>query len=400
MARTSARASAARLAVAPSALVATLVIAALALLIVISAAWAFRDGRGLLDWGSFWASGDAANHGEDPYGVYPDTFSVAGVPAPNLNPPISVYPFQLAAKFDAAASRDAWDIFTLVGFTVCVAALWRAYPERGAVTVVAAFALAGLWHTLELGQIYVPLLMALTAAWLLLRDGDAWQAGVALGTIAAIKPQFAIIPALLLLAGQWRAGASGLGTAALISCVPLVLEGPGVYRSWLDATPPITPANTLAGNSSLLAVFGRLELDTLGLLLTLVMVAAVALFVLWRKPPRLFVVGLGMVAALLAGPITWPGYTLLLLPLLFVAPWERLVPALVFLLVPYATVVDMVDANRAAAFAFGSVYAFGILLLAALVLPVLWREATPRDATAEDTRRPLSKRPVASAPRA
>ncbi|MCK9517826.1 MAG: DUF2029 domain-containing protein [Dehalococcoidia bacterium] len=351
----------------PALVLALAVTTALSVLIVLNAAWAFRDDRGLLDWGSFWASGAAANRGDDPYGVYPETFSIAGDPAPNLNPPISVYPFQVAAKFDAAASRNAWDILTLAGFAACVAALRRAYPERDAVTVVAAFALAGLWHTLELGQIYLPLVAGVTIAWLLLREGDRWQAGLALGFVAAVKPQFAIIPGLLLLAGYWRSGGAGLATATAVSAVPLLFEGPGIYRSWLDATPPALEPNTLAGNSSLLAVAGRLDADWLGIVATAGLLVVVAGFVLVRRPPRLFVLALAIVVALLAGPITWPGYTMLLLPLLFVAPWERIAPGLVFLLVPYELVVQLVDRGEVLAIAAGSVYAVGIVLLAALV---------------------------------
>lgn len=351
----------------PHVILAVFVTAAMGVLIVASGAWAFRENRGLLDWGSFWASGDAANHGLDPFGVYPDTFSIAGEPAPNLNPPISVYPFQFAAKFDPFASRDAFVVMSLLVYAGCVAALWRAYPERDAVTAFAAFTFGGLWHTLELGQIYVPLVVAMTAGWLLLRRGQAWQAGVALGCVAAIKPQFAIILALLLLAGHWRVAVSGFGAAAVLSAIPLILEGPGIYRGWFDATPPATEANTLAGNSSLIAVTGRADAPWLGIALTAAMLAAAALVTWRRKPAALPVVAIGLIAALLTGPITWPGYTLLLLPLLFAVPWQQVLPALAFLFVPYWVVIDAADESQALSLLVGSIYAWGILAFAALL---------------------------------
>ena len=351
----------------PHVILASAVTVAMVVLIVTSAAWAFRDNRGLLDWGSFWASGDAANHGLDPYGVYPGTFAIGGEPAPNLNPPISVYPFQLAARFDPFTSRDVFVALSLVLYIGCVAALWRAYPERDAVTAFAAFTLGGLWHTFELGQIYVPLVVAMTAGWLLLRRGQGWQAGVAFGLVAAVKPQFAIILALLLLAGHWRPALSGFAAAAAVSAIPLVLEGPDVYRGWFDATPPATEANTLAGNSSLLAIAGRADADWLGILLTAGMLGAAA-FVAWRrKPGALQVVAIGLIAALFAGPITWPGYTLLLLPLLFAVPWQQILPALVFLFVPYWLVIETADDGRVVTLLVGSIYAWGIIALAPLL---------------------------------
>jgi hypothetical protein len=82
--------------------------AAITLLIFQGVRWSLRPDKGLLDFGSFIASGDAANKGLNPYGVYDLTFRVGTVPAPNLNPPISVYPFQFAAHFDPSAAYHVW----------------------------------------------------------------------------------------------------------------------------------------------------------------------------------------------------------------------------------------------------------------------------------------------------
>ncbi|MGE5596427.1 MAG: glycosyltransferase family 87 protein [Hyphomicrobiales bacterium] len=342
----------------------------LVLLIAHGISWSTRDGRGLLDWGSFWASGDAANHGKDPYGVYPDTFRVGpgAMPAPNLNPPISVYPLQLAAKFDVHHGETAWIAASLAGALVAIVLLYRAYPRSGVVGILWALAFAGLWHTVELGQIYVPLLLAATGAWLLLRDRDDWRAGLLIGFVVAIKPQFVAWPILLLLARHPRSASASFATAAVLSAVPFVLEGPEIYRQWLDATPPILPANLFPGNSSILSVAGRLHAGRAGLVLSALVFAAVAGVVFRRRPDRMAVSAAGLILAFLLGPISWPGYSLLLLPVFFTAGWQATFPAALLMVFPYSEVLKLQDAGQPAAFLAASIYFFAAVLLAATLL--------------------------------
>lgn len=358
----------------------TLVLA-LALLAAHEARWATRADKGLLDWGSFVASGRAANRGDDPFGVYDLTFRVGPTeaPAPNLNPPISVYPFRVVAPFDPARSMSMVEAGSVALFAACVLALRRAYPHAGWPAVAWAFAFAGLWHTVELGQIYVPLMAAATIAWLLLRRGDSAWAGVAMGLVAAFKPQFILWPVFLALAGRPRAGGSGIATAAALSALPFVLGGPELYREWLAATPPLLPPMTFPGNSSLLAVTGRFDAGLAGLALTAVVIGAAGAWA-WRTrpaPERVGLVAIGV--ALLAGPITWPGYTLLLVPALFAFGPRRAWPGLMLLVVPYQFVVTYADGLPV----LGSIYTAGIVLFVAGALaPRTWH-ARPRFARRE-----------------
>ncbi len=99
---------------------------------------------------------------------------------------------------------------------------------------------------------------------------------------------------------------------------------------------------------------------------------------------------IAIIAALLAGPISWPGYTILLLPIFFAVGWERTWPAAVILALPYWRVFEII--NRGGEywnFVGGSVYGFGIIALAVLLLafsrrPALRgeRESASREVTA------------------
>ena len=83
-----------------------------------------------------------------------------------------------------------------------------------------------------------------------------------------------------------------------------------------------------------------------------------------------YVSALGIIASLLASPISWTGYTILLLPIFFsLKKWT--VPAMVsaaILTVPFQLVLQFFQTSFVSFVIFGWFYGWGILsLLAALV---------------------------------
>ena len=296
--------------------------------------WATRDANPR-DFGSFWASGDAANRGLNPYAVYEETFRVDGTDrtaAPNLNPPASLLPLRLLAKVEIGEALQLWRHLSLLTYGLALVALLSAYPERRSVIVALwALNLGGLWHVIELGQVYVPLLALTVAAWLGLRDGRPLAAGLAMGVLAAIKPHLILWPAMLLLAGKRNSSLPAFATAAALSLLPLFLHGPSIYLQWLQATPSLSDAGEgmahIGGNLSLIAIAGRFGVWEIGLALSgglVLLCAAIA-----RRPgvSVLDLSALAVIAALLVGPVTWAGYTILLLPLYFALRWTPLVAA-------------------------------------------------------------------------
>src|SRR3712207_9139947 len=115
---------------------------------------------GLWDFGSFVASGRAASEGLNPYGIYPLTLRVE-LPGfeswnPNLNPPISALLFQAFDVADPYLVYRVWRWISVAFYAATILLLIRRFGHLQA-TVVAlwAFALAGFWDTLFLGQIYL-----------------------------------------------------------------------------------------------------------------------------------------------------------------------------------------------------------------------------------------------------
>jgi len=130
----------------------------------------------LWDLGSFIASAEAAKQGQNPYGIYPLTYHVVlpgfDVWNPNLNPPISALLFQPLTWAEPHTIFRIWYVTNVVLHAATVILLVRKYGREVPPLVFAlwAFALAGFWDALALGQIYQPLTLAATLAWLLLQQ--------------------------------------------------------------------------------------------------------------------------------------------------------------------------------------------------------------------------------------
>jgi len=336
--------------------------------------WAFRNDA-LRDFGSFIAAGRAATAGRDPYGAEePLVFVVSipqldwEIPAPNLNPPISVPLFQLLDHLEPVQAIQTWRGISFVFYFLAIALLAWYYHQSGSfLRIVWAIALAGWWHTIEVGQIYAPLVLATVGAWLLLRSGHRISAGLLIGILVAFKPQFAIWPLFLLVTGFWQTFLASAITAAILWLLPLLAYGPGIYLQWLAASSQFQgyalPNFSLAGLS---IRFGSLSL---GIAVGVLLIAILLYTVVRSKCPLETVSTLALLATLLVSPITWSGYTLVLLPAFFVKNWSwptRI--AGILLAVPFAFVVSAFSGSRVAFIVFGWFYGWALLALLADML--------------------------------
>lgn len=296
----------------------------------------------LRDFGSFLASGQAAAAGLDPYGNYPPlTFYVTsaegGAYAPNLNPPISVLIFQCFATTDPATAFLIWYAISATLFLIAIGLLIHTYgPHLSLLHVLWVFALTGLWHTLRLGQIYMPLLLVTIFAWLLLRSNRRLLAGVCVGLLIAIKPNFILWPLLLLIAGGYLPMLiATLATVVVVSLIPLLVYGPIIYQQWIPVLASSSQGNPMPSNASLAGFLARMGLAEWGTIVSALLVLGIAIWC-WRiRPDVLQLSAIGICTTLLASPIAWDGYTLLLVPVFFALCWSwPMVIAAILLLVP------------------------------------------------------------------
>jgi Glycosyltransferase family 87 len=331
-------------------------------------------GEELWDFGSFVASGRAAREGLNPYGIYPLTLHVSfpGFEAwnPNLNPPISALLFQLFDFAEPHRSFQVWWAISVLCYGATVLLLLRRYgrPDWW-VLLPWAFALAGFWDTLVLGQIYLPLVLAGAGAWLLLERGEGRWAGFLIGLVVAMKPNFLVWPVLLFLSGHRTPALVGVAVAAAISAVPLVVIGPEVYRQWFELIASDSERAFFLTNASLVGLAARMGVPSLGLGIGLALLGVLALWALRARPGPLQASAWGLLLSLLASPIAWIHYTLFLLPVLF-SRWRmsgiRLVAVL--LIVPVPFIIDRFGQPAWVQVTSGSIYNWALVLCLAALL--------------------------------
>jgi hypothetical protein len=356
-----------------------LVFAALAIM-AINAEWPriWHNG-GLWDFGSFVASGRAASEGLNPYGVYPLTLHVQ-LPGfeswnPNLNPPVSALLFQLFDVADPHVVIWVWRWISVAFYAATVLLLAQRFRSFEVVVVALwAFALAGFWDTLFLGQIYLPLVFAGVAAWLLLERGSGIAAGILIGIVVSMKPNFLVWPALLFLSGHRMPALTAIVTAAVISAIPLAFYGPEVYRQWFELVASDRERAFFLTNASFAGLAARAGVPLVGVILSLGLLAGLAAWAFWRRPDVTAASSLALVASLLASPLGWIHYTLFLLPVLLLH-WHRPVIRLVALLliVPVPFVIDQFTKSALIQVTIGSVYGWALVLCLAALMAIEWR---------------------------
>lgn len=289
------------------------------------------------DFDTFWRSAEALWEGE---GVY-DT----GARLENLNPPFWVV---LIAPLGLLEPLVAYRIFVVVTVVVTVAYLaWMAgeLRLRGPWAVVAAAMLllsSPLLATLALGQIYPLLALGLVAAWVADRRGGLMLSGTALGLVVAVKPSLAPVLLWPLVRRRWRALYAAVAAGAVATLLGAVVVG---WRATLEWVALVTgaPLSAYWDNASLPSAAARMFTEN---------EFAEPITTLPWLVPVAYVVGIGVIvltavrvsggseaglwalaaAALLASPIAWHNYLVLLGPgILLLLARGRVAPAFLLL---------------------------------------------------------------------
>ena len=338
----------------------------------------FLDGKNdLMDFGSFYASGLKIRNGENPYDpnseyIFEINFSRVGAGGKmmNLNPPISVVLFRPLSWFDPHQSLIVWQVTSAILYAGIMLLLVTTYKQNvKPIIFLWAFTLAGFWHTLVLGQIYILLLLFTVLGWIFLQRGQYIPAGIAIGLVVAIKPNFIIWPIFLLFSGYYVTFFISILSSLIVSLIPVLFYGTKIYAQWLEASALHPETIIMPGNNSILGLTTRFGSISTGIVISVILVLLLLILskrkssVNMEKPE--YVSALGTIASLLASPISWTGYTILLLPIFFsLKRWT--VPTIVsaaILSIPFAIVLQLFQTSFVNFVLFGWLYGWGILLL-------------------------------------
>ncbi len=330
----------------------------------------------LQDFGSFVASGQLANEGKNPYSsdsplVFIVDFSEIGMEgdAPNLNPPISVLLFQYIASLNPITAIKFWRITSILLFLASLFILHMTYPMTGFQAYMRfawAISLAGFWHTIQLGQIYCLILFLAVLTYFFQKNNRFILAGICLGVLIAIKPNFVFWAVLLCVTGSWKLFISAGISALSISIIPLFTHGIEIYNQWLEASSIFTPTLLLfPGNNSFQGLTARFGQPNLGIILSVILGLAILWLVFKSKPDIEKNNALGSIVSLLISPIAWTGYTLAVLPIFFAKKkwnWMMTGSAILFSF-PVIFPLVLFQSSFANFIIFGWFYGWGLLLL-------------------------------------
>ena len=272
-----------------------------------------------VDFHTFWHSAAALWEGEDIY----DT----GAEAENRNPPFWTL---LISPLGLLKPLVAYRIFSMVSVILTVAYLtWMAGEVRlsswWAVPAAVLLLLSSpLLKTLALGQIYPVLATGLVAAWISDRRGKVVTSGSALGLVVALKPSLAPIILWPLVRRRWKAFVAALVSASAATLVGAIVAGPGATLEWLRLLSDET-LNPFWDNASLSSAAARLftenefarPIATLPWMVPVAYVLGIGAIAFAaarvRHDPGVALWAL-VAASLLASPIAWHNYLVLLGP--------------------------------------------------------------------------------------
>jgi hypothetical protein len=226
------------------------------------------------------------------------------------------------------------------------------------------FAIAGFWQTVEVGQIYIPLLLVTFLGLDNLKKNKPIVAGILIGLLIAIKPQFALWAVLLFFTDQRRVSIVSAVTFILAGLIPLLVFGTEVYVQWLRAIAAYNGL-LLPGSSSLQSLFAHLDIPILGSVLGVILVLCIMLFVVKKKISGMEASMIGLASIPLISPYSWCGYTLFLLPIFFDNgqwSWRKKLAA-GLLTVPFLLLLGFYTKAKILFVLFGWVYGWAAVLL-------------------------------------
>jgi alpha-1,2-mannosyltransferase len=272
-----------------------------------------------VDFDSFWRSARAMLEGRNIY----DT----GVELVNLNPPLWTV---LISPLGLLEPITAYRVFILISLLVVVGYLaWtveelRLRPGWTVIGVVMLLLSSPLLATLALGQVYPVLALGLVVAWVADRRDRQEVSGAALGLVVALKPS--LLPVLLwpLVRRRWRALLAALISGAVATLVGVLVLRPGAKLDYIRVMRE-QPVSTYWDNASLPSAAARLFTENpyaqtvatlpwmVGVGYALGIIAIVLTAIRVRHGPEVGLWAL-VAASLLASPIAWHNYLVLLGP--------------------------------------------------------------------------------------
>jgi alpha-1,2-mannosyltransferase len=324
------------------------------------------------DFETFWYSAKAWWEGRN---IYYDT----GHSAVSSNPPfftVLISPLGLLEAITAYKVYALGMLFISVGYLAWMAEELKLRPGWAVVGTVMLLLSMPLLTTLSLGQMYPILALGLVAAWIADRRDRPIAAGSALGLVITLKPSLAPVLLWPLVRRRWGMFGASIASGSTAILAGAIVVGPGATLDWLRfvANREIDEVWT---NASLPGQADRLfrenefaePIAVLPWMVPAALVLGIGLVLLTaarvRRDPETGLWAL-VAASLLASPVAWENYLVLLGPgiLLLIARgrWPMALLLLALQTFPSEWRLIWQDANKTVAALALTLYCFVLLV--------------------------------------
>jgi hypothetical protein len=270
--------------------------------------------------------------------------------------------FAALSFFNPNTAAEVWTFVSAFLFIGCAALLLWEYREHIQHRQILWLLLArAAMNTLGLGQDYSIFIALAVVAWVLLERDRQLAAGIFLGLLIAFKPNYVLWAVLLVFCGRWKASAVAAGVAAVLCALPLALYGPGIYGEWMRAVAG-DPHWFFPNEVSITGFATRIGHPRVGQAIAAALLAGSCGVVVWKRPSLRNTSGIALSVGMLASPLAWFHYALLMSGPLFAKRWDlALSLMLLLLMLPFA----------------GFWYLLPVCYVAGYFLFAAWREPRP-----------------------
>lgn len=297
------------------------------LIILTNVIWIVRE-TGPKDLGSFFESGRAFLQGQNPYAssypqIYRPLLNGEEIPSPNLNPPISVLLFVPLTWFDLEISFRIWQALSLFLFCFGLFILNKSNQRKDLLQMLCVFSIAGIWHTIELGQVYAPLFLLVVILFMACKHRKFGVVGLLIGLICGMKPNFLLLIPFFIVSRNYKVAIFALFTWLITLLLPLLIGGKIFFEEWLQAT-LLYEGISFPGNSTIFGFMTGLGLPYFGWITAILGITFLLVFVYQQKLPSANTLQIGLIASILFSPIGWPGYIVFLIPGFIGRDWNSI----------------------------------------------------------------------------
>lgn len=324
------------------------------------------------DFETFWYSAKALWEGRN---IYYDT----GHSAVSANPPfftVLIAPLGLLEAITAYKAYALIMLFISVGYLAWMTEELKLRPGWAVGGVVMLLLSMPLLTTLSLGQIYPVLALGLVAAWIADRQGRTIAAGSALGLVVTLKPSLAPVLLWPIVRRRWGMFGAGIASGTAMILAGIIVVGPGATLDWLRFVVN-RGIDEVWTNASLPGQADRLFRENgfdepiavlpwmvpAALVLGIGLVLLTAAKVRWDSETGLWAL---VAASLLASPVAWENYLVLLGPgiLLLIARGQWPVALLLLALQTFPSEWRLLwqDANKTVAALGLTLYCFVLIV--------------------------------------